>query len=89
MKKIFFLLFVIALLVAVYFWVDGGQKKTVKLTDMPWQIEHTDQGHTRVFGIELGKTNLWDLIKSWKGLQPEIGLFTSKKQNRRGGKGFS
>ena len=50
---------------------------------MPWQIEHTDQGHTRVFGVELGKTSLWDLIKSWKSQQPEVGLFTSRNQSRR------
>ncbi|HID82765.1 MAG TPA: hypothetical protein EYH06_10495 [Chromatiales bacterium] len=84
MKKILFLLFTIALLAVVYFfWPGDGQKKTIKLTDMPWQIEQTDQGHTRVFGIELGKTNLWDLIESWKGLQPDIGLFTSKNQHKR------
>lgn len=83
MKKIIFLLSVIALLAAVYFWSGYGQQKTVKLTNMPWQIEQTDQAHTRVFGIELGRTNLWDLTKSWKGLYPEIGLFTSRNQSRR------
>jgi len=82
-KKFLVFLFVCALLAVFFFWSGEGQKKTVKLTNMPWQIELTDSGHTRVFGIELGKTNLWDLIKSWKNLQPEVGLFINKNQDRR------
>lgn len=71
------------MLAGVYYWSGDGQKKTVKLTGMPWQIELTDQGRTRVFGIELGKTSLFDLTESWKNLQPEVGLFFDRNQSRR------
>ncbi len=43
---------------------------------LPWQIEHTPQGATRVFGITLGETTLKTIEQQTKGLA-EITMFVT------------
>lgn len=84
MKKIIFTIIVLILVVpALYIFTSQKPSGTVSLTDMPWQIEISPEGASRVFGIELGKTTLNDLRTSWKQFFPEIGLFTNRQQQQR------
>lgn len=84
MKKIVFLLLcLLAIALAFYILNHKDHKRTVKLTDMPWQIEISAGGGSHVFGINLGETTLAQLQQDWKQFQPDIGLFTSREQHQR------
>lgn len=84
MKRIVILLLcLLALALAFYILTDKDRKRTVKLTNMPWQIEMSAQGASRVFGINLGETTLAQLQQDWKQFQPDIGLFISREQHQR------
>ena len=42
--------------------------------NLPWQIEITPEGNTRVFEVEVGKTTVEAATKHWR-VHPEIALF--------------
>jgi hypothetical protein len=44
---------------------------------LPWQIEHTAQGATRVFGITLGETTLETAEKQMRGTTAEVTMFAT------------
>lgn len=52
----------------------GCESRTLQATDLPWQIEHTTEGSTRVFGITLGRTNLDEASRHLDKI-PEIAVF--------------
>lgn len=84
MKKIIISILCLMAIVLVFFvFSSKDQKQTVKLTDMPWQIEISPDGHSRVFGIELGQTTLANLQENWRQFHPEIGLFTDPDLRQR------
>jgi len=73
-KKIILGLIGLILVVVVAIWLFGREPKTMHVTDLPWQVEHTSTGATRVFGIILGQTSLDDASRHLNKV-PEIALF--------------
>ena len=60
--KLFFILFVlIGVMLAAYPFFDASNKNK-KLIDLPWQIEITEAGSTRVFGLHLGHSTLAEAV---------------------------
>jgi len=61
--KIFFVLFaLVAVLLAAYPFLFQSEKSEV-LTGLPWQIEVLDDGSTKVFGLQPGKSRLSDALE--------------------------
>jgi len=61
--KIFFILFaLLAVLLAVYPFLDQSEK-TETLTGLPWQIEIQADGSTQVFGLHIGVSRLADAVE--------------------------
>ena len=61
--KIFFVLFaLLAIVLAVYPFLDQSEKSET-LTGLPWQIEIQADGSTQVFGLHIGKSRLSDAIE--------------------------
>ena len=59
--KIFFTLFaLIAVLLAVYPFLDSTEKNET-LSGLPWQIEVQEDGSTQVFGLHIGVSRLADV----------------------------
>jgi hypothetical protein len=65
---------IIAIGVANVYFGPGpeGSKETVK--NLPWDIEITQEGNTRVFGIDVGATTAAQAKELWRAY-PEIALF--------------
>jgi hypothetical protein len=55
-------------------------KQNAKL--LPWQIEITPQGNTRVFDIEVGVSNVQQISQLWR-VSPEIALFRDPDGSHR------
>jgi len=68
-------LFVTLLALGIAIFIPG--KHSEKPTNLPWQIEHTQSGSTRVFGIELGKTTLAEAEAIVK-MEAEVSLFAKE-----------
>lgn len=72
------LLVIIALSIANFMLNPASQNSVETVTHLPWQIEITEQGNTRVFDIDVGKTTLQQATQqinqeSWTN--PEVALF--------------
>lgn len=74
MKKIILGLLGLILLAVVAIWLFGREPKTMQVKDLPWQIERTSTGSTRVFGIILDQTSLDEASRHLNKV-PEIALF--------------
>ncbi len=74
MKKIILGLVGLVLVALTLLWLFGSEPKTMQVTDLPWQVESTPDGSTRVFGITLGQTSL-DTASRHLNKVPEIALF--------------
>jgi len=64
---------ILALIIAIF--IPG--KHSEKPTHLPWQIEKTPDGNTRVFGIELGRTTLGE-VESIVKMESEVSLFAKE-----------
>lgn len=61
--KIFFILFVfVVVIVAAYPFFDQSDTSE-SLSGLPWQIEISVDGSTKVFGLQIGKSRLSDVIE--------------------------
>lgn len=78
MKKIILGLIGLVLVAIVVLWLFGSEPKTMQVTDLPWQVESTPDGSTRVFGITLGQTSL-DAASRHLNKIPEIALFQGEE----------
>lgn len=61
MKIFFALFFLLAIVLAVYPFLDQSDN-TETLTGLPWQIEILHDGSTEVFGLHIGNSRLSDAI---------------------------
>lgn len=73
---------VIAIGVANVYFGPGpeGSKETVK--NLPWDIEITPEGNTRVFDIDVGSTTVAEVAELWR-VHPEIALFRDPNGSHR------
>lgn len=62
MKILFALFFLLAIILAVYPFLDQPEN-TETLSGLPWQIETKADGSTQVFGLHIGSSRLSDAIK--------------------------
>lgn len=65
---------VILLGAIVWIWLQGGEQKTMVVSDLPWQIEVFPDGSSQVFNVRLGKTTL-DEMSRHLDKAPEMALF--------------
>jgi len=63
MKYFIALLIVILVTVGLAFFNSDKQHNDEPLTGLPWQIDKLPGGNTRVFGITLGRTTLYEAIE--------------------------
>lgn len=63
MKIFFALFFLLAVLLAVYPFLDQSENSEI-LTGLPWQIEILHDGTTEVFGLHIGESRLSDAVDS-------------------------
>lgn len=63
MKYFILLLIVILAAAGLLFFNEDEQHSNAPLTGLPWQIDILPDGHTRVFGITLGRTTLGEAIE--------------------------
>lgn len=74
MKKIILGLIGLILVAVVAIWLFGREPKTMQVEDLPWQVERTPTGSTRVFSIILGQTSLDEASRHFNKV-PEIAVF--------------
>ena len=74
-----FVLAITLIALAVAMFIPGQQLD--KPVNLPWQIEQTESGSTRVFGIELGKTTLGE-VETIIGEPAEVTLFARDEGER-------
>jgi len=78
--KIFFVLFALLVFVlAIYPFLDQSEDSEV-LTGLPWQIEIQPDGSTQVFGINIGISQLYDVI-AILGNDMELAIIASKDED--------
>ncbi len=65
---------VILLGAIAWIWLQGGEEKTMVVSDLPWQIEVFPDGSSEVFSVHLGKTSL-DEMSRHLDKAPEMALF--------------
>lgn len=75
MKIFFALLALIAVLLAVYPFLDSS-KNSETLSGLPWQIEVMDDGSTQVFGLHIGVSRLSD-VRSILGSDHELAIISA------------
>ncbi len=77
--KIFFVLFaILAVVLAVYPFLDQSENKAT-LTGLPWQIEIQADGSTQVFGIKIGVSQLYDAV-AILGSDMELAIIASNEE---------
>lgn len=79
MKKFFIVLFVAAVALAAYPFLIPSDKKE-SLTGLPWQIELTPDGSTRVFGLQLDISRLSD-AQRLLGDDMEVAIIVSNDES--------
>ncbi|MBT8118983.1 MAG: hypothetical protein KJN89_04620 [Gammaproteobacteria bacterium] len=62
MKIFFALFFLLAIFLAAYPFLDQSEK-TETLSGLPWQIEISADGSSKVFGLHIGRSRLADAIE--------------------------
>ena len=65
---------VILLGAIAWIWLQGGEEKTMVVSDLPWQIEVFPDGGSQVFSVHLGRTTL-DEMSRHLDKAPEMALF--------------
>ncbi len=81
-KSILIFLLLVAIALVMLFSANNGQKRTMKVDELPWQVETLSDHASRVFGITLGETTLFQAIDKW-GTHPDVGLFESEDGKMR------
>jgi hypothetical protein len=76
-KAILAVVLVIAIALVVT-WFTGNQPRTVKVEDLPWQVEVQADGASRVFNVSLGQTSLDELSRRLNKV-PEIAVFVTNE----------
>lgn len=78
LKKVFLAVILVIITGLVVTWFTGNQPRTIKVEDLPWQIEIQSDGATRVFGATLGETSLDALSRHLQQI-PEIAVFSTNE----------
>ncbi|MGV6859097.1 MAG: hypothetical protein ACWA5X_08995 [bacterium] len=75
-KRLFIFFLLVAAALMMLFSANNGKKHTMKVGELPWQVEAVGENKSKVFGIVLGETTLFEAMDHWK-TQPDVGLFQS------------
>jgi len=78
LKKAILAVVIMVVIALAAIWFTGNQPKTIKVTDLPWQIEIQPDGASRVFGATLGSTTL-DQLSRHINKVPEFAVFITDK----------
>jgi len=71
-----FLIFSVAALAIGIFLSNSNDERPLDTDDLPWRIEHTADGDTRVFGLTLDRSTLADAERHLKA-SAELSLFVT------------
>lgn len=79
MKKLFAYSLLLVIIIPILMWFFGKPINEKAKNNLPWQIEQVDDGSTRVFGLDIGRLTLQELMMSLHKLS-ELSVFEDKDQ---------